>query len=981
MIADVISGGWGDSTRPRSPSPGRGGRFDDGGRRSPPPFNDRWSSAHPDRPNNGQAPYRNRSPDFGRKRRRDESPPNSRDRYIPNYEHRVGHGARYGPGPDAFDDMYRNSSGGGGGHWDDRYSNSPTNDRSMGSARPLRTNMPPPSELPHLVTFRYFAEFMRATSPHIADDKDKLAEQWRRYRQDHSQKQLVTFFEGNKTQPWFREKYQPGPEFEELRARLKKKGREGRVAKFVEGLQKGDFDIVNYDYLPMSKKFSTSKPSGAEVDVNAPNGTSTIKADPSDSPSLNTPTLADGATEDNKLDASGSQTLEEKPSVAKLEENESGKDDHTIHLEPNEMDDHEDPDFDYSTKMAEMLGPSNGMPGSSSALGSLIGESMRGKGGSDDIVVLPPSANQLFIKSISPDISREELENHCKQAEGFDYLALSDPHTGKKLHRVGWVSFVPGTDMKAAEDKLSESKINNFTLHMMRAERPAYQKLRVTPGIMNTSTRIKKDLLQARKLATLFEQDYYTTGAGNEEEQRGSAAIEERIKSIFELAGVQEGDADAKNAESSDQKPSMDAGDEIVEATGIPVPHSPDQKPDLTDEQHSLKMEKKTLDLYLYYLRTVFNSCYYCACVCDFQEELLRRCAKHVRKPPPARSDSAVPASGNKRNANPPPKANESSWARTLDDRLQLLLDASEVDPRDFGGEKIDDEIHRLCQPQITDEGAGKFRCKNCSKLFKAMNFIEKHIMSKHGEVINQDSIERIKYLNNYILDPSHTTPQPPTPPEHSQNRSHNNNGLGGPGTGNSGPNGMMNMGGGGGGPADFHPMAPGGGGNGYGPMVGGPMMGPPGAMGPMGGPYGGYPQAMFNPYGNYPGMPPAMFASGSMMGPGGAYYMNPGYPYAPPVYPSMPHQQQMMQSRMGSGGNQSRRLGERISKQFAGGGDGIGEDGMPSNHKRSKKENGGGSGNDPTTMMMIASDPRSKTVLAYNDLDVTAGEEIVLNY
>jgi hypothetical protein len=24
------------------------------------------------------------------------------------------------------------------------------------------------------------------------------------------------------------------------------------------------------------------------------------------------------------------------------------------------------------------------------------------------------------------------------------------------------------------------------------------------------------------------------------------------------------------------------------------------------------------------------------------------------------------------------------------------------------------------------------------------MNFIEKHIMSKHGEVINQDSIERV---------------------------------------------------------------------------------------------------------------------------------------------------------------------------------------------------------------------------------------------
>ena len=52
------------------------------------------------------------------------------------------------------------------------------------------------------------------------------------------------------------------------------------------------------------------------------------------------------------------------------------------------------------------------------------------------------------------------LWQHCKQAEGFDYLALSDPHTGKKLHRVGWVAFVPGTDMKAAESTLGESKVS-----------------------------------------------------------------------------------------------------------------------------------------------------------------------------------------------------------------------------------------------------------------------------------------------------------------------------------------------------------------------------------------------------------------------------------------------------------------------------------------------------------------------------------------
>jgi serrate RNA effector molecule len=37
----------------------------------------------------------------------------------------------------------------------------------------------------------------------------------------------------------------------------------------------------------------------------------------------------------------------------------------------------------------------------------------------------------------------------------------------------------------------------------------------------------------------------------------------------------------------------------------------------------------------LTYLRVTFNTCYYCAAVCDHVEELHRKCPKHVRKPLP----------------------------------------------------------------------------------------------------------------------------------------------------------------------------------------------------------------------------------------------------------------------------------------------------------------------------------------------------------
>ncbi|KAI8453128.1 hypothetical protein BY996DRAFT_6546521 [Phakopsora pachyrhizi] len=44
-----------------------------------------------------------------------------------------------------------------------------------------------------------------------------------------------------------------------MRERLKKKGREGKVEAFVKGLNSGSFDVVNYDYLTVSHKFTGGK--------------------------------------------------------------------------------------------------------------------------------------------------------------------------------------------------------------------------------------------------------------------------------------------------------------------------------------------------------------------------------------------------------------------------------------------------------------------------------------------------------------------------------------------------------------------------------------------------------------------------------------------------------------------------------------------------------------------------------------------------
>lgn len=44
-------------------------------------------------------------------------------------------------------------------------------------------------------------------------------------------------------------------------------------------------------------------------------------------------------------------------------------------------------------------------------------------------------------------------------------------------------------------------------------------------------------------------------------------------------------------------------------------------------------------------------------------------------------------------------------------------------------------EINKIAKPLIKEEETNKYRCKNCSKLFKAPEFVHKHLTTKHPEL------------------------------------------------------------------------------------------------------------------------------------------------------------------------------------------------------------------------------------------------------
>ena len=85
-----------------------------------------------------------------------------------------------------------------------------------------------------------------------------------------------------------------------------------------------------------------------------------------------------------------------------------------------------------------------------------------------------PKHNQVFIKTVPPSTSRQDLEGvsvllrfhtiaHTVQlfssTEGFQYLALTEPSTKKAFHRVGWAQFATGVDVEEIVKKLDGSKV------------------------------------------------------------------------------------------------------------------------------------------------------------------------------------------------------------------------------------------------------------------------------------------------------------------------------------------------------------------------------------------------------------------------------------------------------------------------------------------------------------------------------------------
>ncbi|KAI8983500.1 hypothetical protein BDB01DRAFT_791017 [Pilobolus umbonatus] len=558
---------------------------------------------------------RNYQSNRGRTHDRDLRDPDT-DHYIPNYD-RDG----YMPGP--------------------RYGNKPEIQSTPPFGYPVLEMVNPqlmnsnwngsvgrftidPLQLDYLVSFKQFYEYTKRTASRRIDDDD-MQKRYANYKEKFAARQLAQFFIANKDKEWFQEKYHPTlsiPRYEDIKLRRKR-----YLRQFLDELQKGEYDAVQYDQ-------------SSQTSVGAPN--TLITEDPSDEPDVG--------------DLSNEAVLNDN--------------DGNIEYEP-----------------------------------------------------------QLVIKTVPPTISREKILEMCRAVDGFDYLSLSEPGPNKKFHRIGWIKFKEGTDMKKVFDQLDNKKVDDFIFHfaMNRKNITQTRTPRIALDISNTKERLRKDLEQAKELSLALE-------AILGEDIKGLKAVESRAQKVIE---EHERQMSSKKEEGEE---TLSNDDEVLDRWNI----------------------KKRLDMIITYLRHVHMYCYYCGLECDSAEELSRKCSEpHYRALLQRRQEEPVDSKTAAKT-----ERGIAQWVRNLDQKISMKVHTpDDRELKKLGGRIMQAEIDEFIKEHVLKEHESKYKCQvgECSKAFKGFDYVEKHIVTKHAEEIERIKLE-VEYYNNYVCDPNHLLPNTNNP-------------------------------------------------------------------------------------------------------------------------------------------------------------------------------------------------------------------------
>ncbi|KAJ5591969.1 uncharacterized protein N7459_002338 [Penicillium hispanicum] len=429
----------------------------------------------------------------------------------------------------------------------------------------------------------------------------------------------------------------------------------------------------------------------------------------------------------------------------------------------------------------------------------------------------------LLIKTLAPNVSREKIEDFCKEHlgendGGFKWLSLSDPNPSKKFHRMGWIMLHPaaetasfvergdgreeeveemdqgsningavtmGTAEKALDainDKtIHDSVHGDFVCHVGVHAPPSQLRKKALWDLFSAPERIERDLDLARRL--IFKLD---SEMGDNTD--GFAKIEERVEDLRGKGWLQPpvtGPVSVKKQNNGYDDDGVEDG-EMEEGEEKEMP----EEDEVDDEE--LLAKKKKLDLMVEYLRRVYNFCFFCVFESDSVHELARKCpGGHLRRPRTGLSTQAKdvarasalgqpfpvkkkdPSEDGEERGSPvqekrPQRFTKSelqlqrafNWAKTFEDKLLQILEPENADLRKLGGKPVDEAVEDELPKYVKHEDDSRFRCK-VPECTKL--FKAENFWRKHVGKRHPEWLTKVQndmiLVNSYVLDPSRIAP------------------------------------------------------------------------------------------------------------------------------------------------------------------------------------------------------------------------------
>ncbi|XP_068611952.1 serrate RNA effector molecule homolog [Brachionichthys hirsutus] len=343
----------------------------------------------------------------------------------------------------------------------------------------------------------------------------------------------------------------------------------------------------------------------------------------------------------------------------------------------------------------------------------------------------------LFVRSIPPEVSKEEISALCRRYPGFLRVALSDPQPERRFFRRCWVTFDRSVNIKETCWNLQNIRLRDCELSPV-VNRDLCRRVRAVNGLTHHRPAVRNDIRLSARLVHSLDQK----GELWARQTETNPVLKNITDYLIEEVSAEEEELTGAAGSNGDDGKDPACSDVAVE----------------TDDKLL-----KVLDRLLLYLRLVHSVDYYNFCEYPAEDEMPHRCGLvHVRGPLPVGKITA---------------AEVSEHQRMCEERLAPLLtpseSLSEEDAAKLGRKEPEQEVEKFLSTNTQELSKDKWLCPLSGKKFKAPEFVRKHILNKHGDKVSAVRQEVI-FFNNFLLDAKrpalpenkpHPPPAQATPP------------------------------------------------------------------------------------------------------------------------------------------------------------------------------------------------------------------------